>query len=134
MFGQRRPVFYAINYDAEPDWLSRYAINYGTEPDWPRLRCHLNVRSRDGLQDRSNGQEGINKSPLSRGREDVLYDSTSDECFALGQRLQHLVQEASAPGLVRFIDEQENHAQVGVIHQSWVGTGVNGMKNPDTLC
>lgn len=61
-------------------------------------------------------QEKDMNSPVSSGREDTFYESSSNESFALGQRLQYLAEEACSSGLICLINKYQDHTQVWVFN------------------
>ncbi len=55
-------------------------------------------------------------SPVSGRREGTFYQPSSDESFALGQRLQYLAEEAYSSRSKSFIHKHQDHTQLWVVN------------------
>lgn len=56
---------------------------------------------------------------MSGRREDTFYQPSSDESFALSQRLQYLAEEACSSRFIRLVDKYQYDTQLRVVNKSW---------------
>lgn len=56
---------------------------------------------------------------MSGGREDTFYQPSSDESFALSQRLQYLAEEACSSRFISLIDKYQYNTKLWVVNKSW---------------